>query len=73
VVLLYSSDLGDWIEIGFTDAPEQAIEILDQMTARAPATRADHALAQQALAVLRQVVNGDDLEAQPSGPRDPSP
>jgi len=40
--------------------PEQALDVLDQMAARAPGTRGDHAMAQQALVVLHEALNGVD-------------
>jgi len=46
--------------------PEQALSVLDQMVARAPGTRADHAVAQQALAVLAKAASGDEPEATPA-------
>lgn len=57
--------------------PDQAIEILDRLAARAPATRADHIAAAQAVQALQQFVAATTLLRPPGEPSparaEPSP
>lgn len=53
--------------------PQQALVVLDQMSARAPGNRDDHIAATHAVAVLRQAITPPEPPAKGETPTQPTP